>query len=59
MNFWLRARVVLQVVALLAWSMSIQKARKEELARLNIGEGHRGYDGASTREEEGEGDAKV
>jgi len=59
MNFWLRARVVLQgltLVALLAGSMSIQKARKEELARSNIGEGHRGYDGASTREGEGEGD---
>jgi len=41
MNFWLRARVVLQgltLVALLAGSMSIQKIRKEELARLNIGE---------------------
>lgn len=41
MNYWLRARVVLQgltLVALLAGSMSIQKTRKEELARLNIGE---------------------
>jgi hypothetical protein len=40
MNYWLRARVGLQgltLVALVAGSMSIQKARKEEMARLNAG----------------------
>lgn len=40
MNFWLRARVGLQgltLVALVAGSMSIQEARKEEMARLNAG----------------------
>jgi len=40
-NFWLRARVVLQGLtlnALLAGSMSIQEVQKEELARLNIGQ---------------------
>jgi len=40
MNYWLRARVGLQgltLVALVAGSMSIQKARQEETARLHAG----------------------
>ena len=42
MNLWLRARVGLQgltLVALVAGSMAIQKARKEETDRLNAGGG--------------------